>query len=235
MARNKYDIDEKLESEFNINHLKRLAGYVLPYKKQMFITVIIMFVSSFMSMLGPMFLQKVMDDMIPEKNISGIFIMGGLYIATLFVIAFCLNKKILIMAKIGQDIIHQIRTDIFEHLQKLPFSYYDDRPHGKILVRVVNYINSLSDKEKAIILTEIIKKIENLALIFSQEINISLPINDDISISILNCLGYNTIDSDNKKTIIFNKKEEKRSLNGQTLSRKQRKRFNKSRCNKQVK
>ncbi len=145
MARNKYDIDEKLESEFNINHLKRLAKYVVPYKKQMFITVIIMFISSFMSMLGPLFLQKVMDEMIPAEDIRGIFLMGILFIGTLFVIAFCMKKKIIIMSKVGQEIIHQIRIDIFEHLQKLPFSYYDDRPHGKILVRVVNYINSLSD------------------------------------------------------------------------------------------
>ena len=35
--------------------------------------------------------------------------------------------------------------DLFEHLQELPFQYYDDRPHGKILIRVVNYVNSVSD------------------------------------------------------------------------------------------
>ena len=49
------------------------------------------------------------------------------------------------MSEIGQNIIHDIRYDIFKHLQELPFSYYDDRPHGKIQVRVVNYVNSLSD------------------------------------------------------------------------------------------
>ena len=49
------------------------------------------------------------------------------------------------MVNVSQDIIYQIRTDLFEHLQKLPFQYYDDRPHGKILVRVVNYVNSVSD------------------------------------------------------------------------------------------
>jgi ATP-binding cassette subfamily B protein len=53
--------------------------------------------------------------------------------------------KIRTMSVIGQGIIHDIRTDIFTHLQELPFSYYDDRPHGKIQVRVVNYVNSLSD------------------------------------------------------------------------------------------
>jgi len=46
---------------------------------------------------------------------------------------------------LGQNIIYKIRSDIFNHLQELPFSYYDDKPHGKIQVRVVNYVNSLSD------------------------------------------------------------------------------------------
>ena len=49
------------------------------------------------------------------------------------------------MSNVGQRIIEKIRLDIFSHLQKLPFTYYDSRPHGKILVRVVNYVNSLSD------------------------------------------------------------------------------------------
>jgi ATP-binding cassette subfamily B protein len=50
-----------------------------------------------------------------------------------------------VMTKVSQNIIYNIRGDIFEHLQKLPFQYYDDRPHGKILIRVVNYVNSVSD------------------------------------------------------------------------------------------
>jgi ATP-binding cassette subfamily B protein len=49
------------------------------------------------------------------------------------------------MAHVSQRIIHDIRSDLFAHLQKLPFSYYDSRPAGKILVRVINYVNSVSD------------------------------------------------------------------------------------------
>ena len=49
------------------------------------------------------------------------------------------------MTFVGQSVVRNIRSDLFNHLQKLPFSYYDSRPHGKILVRVVNYVNSLSD------------------------------------------------------------------------------------------
>ncbi len=49
------------------------------------------------------------------------------------------------MISVGQDIVYDIRKDLFAHLQKLPFQFYDDRPHGKILTRVINYINSVSD------------------------------------------------------------------------------------------
>lgn len=145
MARNKYDIDEVLESEFNMAHLKRLLNYVKPYKKQMLTTIFIMLISSFLTMLGPIFIQITIDNFIPNKNTNNIIFISILYVLTLFIIAYCVKKKIIIMGTIGQQIIHKIRSDIFEHLQKLPFSYYDDRPHGKILVRVVNYINSLSD------------------------------------------------------------------------------------------
>lgn len=145
MARNKYDVDEVLKSEFNIKHIKRLSKYIIPYKKQMTTTIIIMLISSFFSTLGPIFMQLTMDNFIPNKDIKGILIMSAIYIFTLIVIAYCVKKKIIIMGTVGQEIIHKMRSDIFNHLQKLPFSYYDDRPHGKILVRVVNYINSLSD------------------------------------------------------------------------------------------
>ena len=50
-----------------------------------------------------------------------------------------------VMAYVSQEIIFDIRRDLFHHLQELPFSYYDSRPAGKILVRVINYVNSVSD------------------------------------------------------------------------------------------
>ena len=49
------------------------------------------------------------------------------------------------MTVVGQEIIYDIRKDLFEHLQRLSFQFYDDRPHGKILTRVINYVNSVSD------------------------------------------------------------------------------------------
>lgn len=145
MARNKYDVDEVLEDSFDINQLKRLAGYIKPYKKQMIFVVILMLSSSALTMLIPTFMQKIMDVSIPNKDMKSICIYAGLTLLIALYSALSLRMKIKHMSSIGQNIVHDLRSDIFCHLQKLPFSYYDDRPHGKIQVRVVNYVNSLSD------------------------------------------------------------------------------------------
>ncbi len=145
MARNRYDMDEILEDSFDINQLKRLAGYVSPYKSKMAGVIILMLSASALTMMVPIFFQRIMDIYIPEKNVKGLVTVSVLTLAVACYSAIAMRFKIKTMSVIGQSIIHAIRTDIFNHLQELPFSYYDDRPHGKIQVRVVNYVNSLSD------------------------------------------------------------------------------------------
>lgn len=145
MARNKYDIDETLQTEFNFSHLKRLGRYIRPYRKDMAITILLTTISSALGMLTPLALMKIMDDYIPNRNVKGIIIISVLLLGIYFIISAFIRMRITITSRLGQNIIHEIRYDIFEHLQQLPFSYYDDKPHGKIQVRVVNYVNSLSD------------------------------------------------------------------------------------------
>lgn len=145
MARNRYDVDEILEDHFDVNQLKRLGSYMTPYKKEMGTVIFAMLSASALTMLIPQFFMKVLDECIPAKDMRAI----GMYCVLTLVIALysalSLRYKIRVTNEIGQNIIHKLRSDIFGHLQELPFSYYDDRPHGKIQVRVVNYVNSLSD------------------------------------------------------------------------------------------
>ena len=145
MARNKYDVDEILEDSFDVGQLKRLLGYLKPYRKRFFSVGFMMLAASAFTMLIPQFFQKVMDVCIPQKDMKGILFYSFLTLLAALYSAVSLRYKIKHTNLIGQKIIHDIRYDIFEHLQELPFSYYDDRPHGKIQVRVVNYVNSISD------------------------------------------------------------------------------------------
>lgn len=145
MARNRYDVDETLEDSFDLNQVKRLANYIKPYKREMGFVIFMMLSSSALTMLIPIFFQKIMDVCIPAKDMKQIFVYAGLTLVIALYTAFSLSLKIKHMSSIGQNIIHDLRYDIFKHLQELPFSYFDDKPHGKIQVRVVNYVNSLSD------------------------------------------------------------------------------------------
>lgn len=145
MARNKYDVDETLYTPFNWGYCKRIGKYLGKYKKQMIITVFLMLISSIATLYGPYLIKIAMDSSIPNKDIKGLIGVVICYVLTILISMICMKFRIRKMTYVGQGVISDIRSDLFKHLQKLPFSYYDDRPHGKILVRVVNYVNSLSD------------------------------------------------------------------------------------------
>ncbi|NSO82505.1 ABC transporter ATP-binding protein [Enterococcus faecalis] len=145
MARNTFDVDETLEKEFNWSHYKRLGAYIKPYKKAVFKTLFVIILANLASMLGPYFTKIAIDQVIPQKNLSLLLILEAIFLFSLVIIGWCMRYRIYAITEIGQDILKDMRFSIFEHLQKLPFSYFDSRPHGKILIRVVNYINTLSD------------------------------------------------------------------------------------------
>ena len=145
MARNKYDIDEKLQSEFNFNHLKRISRYIKPYRKKMALTLFLMTLTTSASLLGPYLIKDALDNRIPNKDTTGLIAISLLFTLTLVVIAICSKNRIFLINDVGQSIMRDIRLDLFSHLQTLPFSYYDSRPHGKIYVRVINYVNSIGN------------------------------------------------------------------------------------------
>ena len=145
MARNKYDVDEILEESFDFDQFKRLMAYLKPYRKRFFSVAVMMLTASAFTMLIPQFFLRIMDVCIPAKDMRGVAFYSGLTLLAALYSAISLRYKIKHTNIIGQQIIHNLRSDIFEHLQDLPFAYYDNRPHGKIQVRVVNYVNSLSD------------------------------------------------------------------------------------------
>ncbi|ELK7957422.1 ABC transporter ATP-binding protein [Listeria monocytogenes] len=145
MARNKFDIDEELETAFSAAHLKRILVYVKPYQKAIYITLFVILLANVATMIGPYLTKIVIDDTIPNKNMTQLFWIAIIFIVSVIVTGLCMRYRIRSITLIGQDILKDMRTAIFGHLQKLPFSYFDSRPHGKILIRVVNYINMLSD------------------------------------------------------------------------------------------
>lgn len=145
MARNKYDVDEQLETPFDIRHLKRAMVYVKKYKWKMIFALSLSAAAVIIGLFSPVITQYAIDNSILNKNIPELLLMAALLLVTIIVNIVFVTVRSRIMTKVGQDIIFDIRSDLFAHLQKLSFEYYDNRPHGKILVRIINYVNSVSD------------------------------------------------------------------------------------------
>lgn len=145
MARNKFDVDEKLESQFSFDHIKRLARYLLPFKGLMILTLGLMLLTSILNMLAPMVTREAIDNRLPAGDMVGIMLLGGLLIVIYIINAIIVKFRMRAMATVGQNLVANLRRDIFTHLQSLPFDFYDSRPHGKILVRVINYVNSINN------------------------------------------------------------------------------------------
>ena len=145
MAKNTYRQDEQLEEEFDFRHLLRAWEYIKKYSGKMSFALILSAIAGMTGLLSPIIVQKALDEAVPAGD-KTLLIKLSLILVGVFVISVIFSTvRSKIMAKTSQYIIYDIRKDLFAKLQKLPFSYYDDRPHGKILIRVVNYVNSVSD------------------------------------------------------------------------------------------
>ena len=145
MARNKYNVDETLETQFNAKHLLRSLVYIKRYKKLLIGAFIFSAISIVCGLLMPLFTADAIDEMIPNKDIRGLIVAGVSLIGIVIIQATCNRFRSRCSAIAGQAIVRDLRRDLYVHLQDLPFDYFDSRPHGKILVRVINYVNSVSD------------------------------------------------------------------------------------------
>lgn len=135
------------------------------------------------NLIGPYLISKAIDEEIPGKDLGGLMVLAGIYLIAIIITGICMKYKIRMMSQIGQSVIVQIRKDLFTHLQKLSFTFYDSRPHGKILVRVVNYVNSLSD----LLSNGLINLITDL---FSLLVILGFMLAIDVKLTLLAMIGF---------------------------------------------
>lgn len=177
--RNTYKEDEVLETPFDFRHLLRASVYIKKYVGKMIIALIFSAIGGVAGLFSPIIVARALDVAIPAKDEKQLFILVGALVGIyVFSILFTTIRS-RIMVRVGQDMIYDIRKDLFGHLQKLPFQYYDDRPHGKILIRVVNYVNSVSDMlSNGLInmILEIINLIFIVIFMFCVDVKLSLVV-----------------------------------------------------------
>ena len=152
MARNRYFEDEELTYKFNSSSIKKALRYAVPYKKILFVILPIMIVMSFIALVPPMINRYLIDNVINTKD--GMFGLSWLKTAVILfsTLVFIYVTEIvftffrtLYMAKLGHGMVYDMRCDVFSHLQRLSFDYFDSRPAGKVLVRLTNYLDELAN------------------------------------------------------------------------------------------
>lgn len=145
MAKNTVKQDEKVISLKNKEIFLRLLSYLRPFKIKVIFILLLMIVIMISGLLSPMILQIAIDNYIDTKNIVGMLVISGVLLVLNIVSMYSQRASILQMNKITNNILLNIRQELYVHIQKLSFSFFDDRPVGKILARVVGDVNSLSE------------------------------------------------------------------------------------------
>ncbi len=150
MARNRYMDDEKDASKLNINVIKRLLKYTFPYKKKFILGLLLLIINVLISLVWPIMLQWIIDNVLTDggthlNDFKTMLIVIGTVTLILFTDVFIAAKRLVIITELGHYTIHDIRKEIFEHVQTLAFKYFDDRPAGKILVRITSYVDGLAN------------------------------------------------------------------------------------------
>lgn len=178
-TRNTYKVDETLEEEFNIRHLLLASKYIKRYLKRMLGAIALSAIGGASALLTPMITEKALDEAVPNKDVRQLISLVIMMVVVFAVSVLFTTIRSKIMVNVSQSIIYDIRKDLFAHLQKLSFQYYDDRPHGKILIRVVNYVNSVSDMLSnglINVILEIINLIIIVAFMFVVDVQLSLVV-----------------------------------------------------------
>lgn len=145
MAVNSYKDDEQSVERSKVQTLIRLFRYLLAYKWQIVLVLFIMGYGVLISLVNPLIMESAIDDHIAVGNLSGLYRLLAIALGINLLLVVTVKLRMYIMAKVCNEILLTIRQELYTHIQKLDFKFFDSRPTGKILSRIIGDINSLKD------------------------------------------------------------------------------------------
>lgn len=137
--------DEVMERPFNKEQFLRLFRYLRPYKKSVILAMVLMVVASVTSLALPYFMSLAVDDISSEVGTARFPLLISLMAVCAIIGGVCIRYRARILDTAGRKAIADLRQDLFDHVHDLQFSFFDSRSAGKIMVRIINDVNSLND------------------------------------------------------------------------------------------
>jgi len=145
MSVNAIKEDEQLHSVSKKTTLLRLFRYMLAYKLPIAAVIIIMLVTVAISIINPLIIRHAIDTNIADNDLQGLLTTGGIALALNIAFILLVKLRMYLMARISNQVLLTIRQELYTHIQRLSFSFFDNRPTGKILARIIGDVNSLKD------------------------------------------------------------------------------------------
>jgi len=153
MPINNFKEDEETKQVLKAVTTKRLLIYMAKYRKEVFTVLVLMFVILAVAVTNPLLIKYAIDNFIQEKRTEGLINIALVAIVINIISAYCIRQRIRIMGHVSNKVLMEIRQELYEHIQKLSFNFFDNRPVGKILARVIGDVNSLKNILTNIVIT----------------------------------------------------------------------------------
>ncbi len=145
MSANNIRKEEKVLSRSKSQLIKRLLGYLKPYKRKSAIVISLMILVMLCNLINPLLLGRAIDTYVADKNVNGLLIMG-LFLCACNLAAWGFSKiRYILVAEVSNKILVEIRHQLYTHIQGLSFNFFDSRPVGKILARIMGDVNALQN------------------------------------------------------------------------------------------
>lgn len=137
--------DEQLLDVKKSTTLLRLFSYMKEYKKEVVIVLFMMFVIIAITLVNPMLIEHAIDVNIANDDYKGLLILGVIAIMINTLLVILVRQRIKIMARVTNSILVAVRQELYIHIQTLDFNFFDSRPTGKILARIIGDVNALKE------------------------------------------------------------------------------------------
>ena len=167
MSVNRASADERKSEKSRKQTLLRLIKYMASYRKSTVIVIFLMMICSVIVVVLPFLAADAVDVRVPAGDLEGLLILTALYIALSLLWWILVRIRVRIMSRVSNSVVLQIRDEAFSHLQELGLYYFDSRPTGKILSRLIGDISSMKQLLNQLVTVLIPNTFFLLAIIFA--------------------------------------------------------------------
>ncbi|MBQ6566782.1 MAG: ABC transporter ATP-binding protein, partial [Treponema sp.] len=142
---NSYKIDEQQVQKSSFETMPRLFRYLLRHKGRIALVLLMMAFGTTVDLVNPLLNERAVDRYIIPGDVPGLIGIVALaaVLNTLAVLA--MKMRMILMAKTSNKVIQELRQELYDHIQGLDLAFFDSRPSGKILARIIGDTNSLKD------------------------------------------------------------------------------------------